>query len=188
MHDRAYPVVAPTGLGLLLWLGLPLLFAALLIGGMTLHSAHRGASGVHIGLLMLIAVVCGASWARRQVLLRGDRLEVRAGFLRRRVAVAAMRLEGARVIDLGERIEFKPGRKLFGFGYPGFHAGYFRTRGGHKAFCLLTAERALAIPLHDGRWLLLSVEQPRRLLEDLHATAALQVPVAAVAGRVQHRH
>ncbi|WP_246432223.1 hypothetical protein [Xanthomonas theicola] len=46
-------------------------------------------------------------------------------------------------------------------------------RNGARAFCLLTdASRVLALPLRDGRWRLLSPEQPRQLLQDLQRLAA----------------
>lgn len=76
------------------------------------------------------------------------------------------------MVALSEHTGFKPALKLLGFGYPGFHAGHYRTRDGHKAFCLITSDRVLAVPLHDGGWLLLSVEHPRQVLQEWQALAA----------------
>lgn len=125
----------------------------------------------HVGLLASIGVAGTATFARQRVLLHDGLLEVRATFLTRRVPLAALRLEAARVLALSEHTGFKPALKLLGFGYPGFHAGDYRTRDGHKAFCLITGDRVLAVPLDDGGWLLLSVEHPRQVLQEWQTRA-----------------
>ncbi|MXV12739.1 hypothetical protein DYQ93_17110 [Xanthomonas sp. LMG 8992] len=155
-----------------MWLWLPLLAVAAVIGGVALHAARPGALWWHFGLLALIGVAGTATFARQRVLLHDGLVEVRATFLTKRVPLAALRLEAARVVALSEHTGFRPALKVFGFGYPGFHAGHYRTRDGHKAFCLITSDRVLAVPLHDGGWLLLSVEQPRQVLQEWQTRAA----------------
>lgn len=168
---RQYPVSPAHRLGLALWLWLPLLLVAVVIGAFALHSARPGARWWHVGLLASIGVAGTATFARQRVLLHDGLLEVRATFLTRRVPLAALRLEAARVLALSEHTGFKPALKLLGFGYPGFHAGDYRTRDGHKAFCLITGDRVLAVPLDDGGWLLLSVEHPRQVLQEWQTRA-----------------
>ncbi|MET0551107.1 MAG: hypothetical protein ABW002_17765 [Xanthomonas sp.] len=168
---RRYPLAPAHRLGLALWLWLPLLLVAAVVGTFALHAARPGALWWHFGLLALIGVAATATFARQRVLLRDGLLEVRATFLTRRVPLAALRLADARVIALSEHTGFKPALKLLGVGYPGFHAGYYRTRDGHKAFCLITGDRVLAVPLHDGGWLLLSVEHPRQVLQEWQTCA-----------------
>ncbi|MCW0372126.1 hypothetical protein [Xanthomonas sacchari] len=169
---QRYPVAPAHRLGLALWLWLPLLLVAAVIGAFALHAARPGALWWHFGLLALIGVVGTATFARQQVLLHDGLVEIRATFLTRRVPLAALRMDAARVVALSEHTGFRPALKLLGFGYPGFHAGYYRTRDGHKAFCLITDDRVLAVPLHDGGWLLLSVEHPRQVLQDWQTRAA----------------
>ncbi|MCW0461665.1 hypothetical protein NB717_002733 [Xanthomonas sacchari] len=159
-------------LGLALWLWLPLLLVAAVIGGFALHAARPGALWWHFGLLALIGVAGTATFARQRVLLHEGLVDVRATFLTKRVPLAALRLGDARVIALSEHTGFKPALKLLGFGYPGFHAGHYRTRDGHKAFCLITSDRVLAVPLRAGGWLLLSVEHPRQVLQEWQTLAA----------------
>jgi hypothetical protein len=133
---------------------------------------------VHAGVLITIAIACTLAYARRHIDLQNGELKIRSTLFTKRVPVLAMRLDAARVVDLAEHTELKPGLKKLGFGYPGFHSGYYRTRGGQRAFCLLTDHsRVLAIPLRSGEWLLLSPEQPRQLLQELQRLA--EVPVAA---------
>lgn len=112
---------------------------------------------------------------RRAVELRAGILDVRAALYRKRVPVADLDLERARVVNLDERTELRPWLKSNGMSMPGFQAGHFRLRGDFgKAFCLLTQrERVLSLPLRDGKaQLLLSLEQPQALLGALRATGA----------------
>ena len=98
-----------------------------------------------------------------------------AALYRKRVPVADLDLERARVVNLDERTELRPWLKSNGMSMPGFQAGHFRLRGDFgKAFCLLTQrERVLSLPLRDGKaQLLLSLEQPQALLGALRATGA----------------
>ncbi|MFT4249526.1 MAG: PH domain-containing protein [Pseudomonas sp.] len=174
--SRCYPTVpAPPPWALILWLWVPLLAVAALklyLGASRLHAGDTR-PWLHAGLLVAIAVACTFAHARRRIDLRDGRLEIRSTLFTRRVPVPAMRLDAARIVDLAEHTELKPGLRKRGFGYPGFSSGIYRTRGGQLAFCLLTrSERVLAIPLRDGSWLLLSPERPRELLQDLRAYRA----------------
>jgi hypothetical protein len=114
---------------------------------------------------------------RRRVAIAGDTLVVAATFLTRRVAIDALALGDARIVDLRERTEMKPTWRTFGFALPGFQAGHYRLRDRRKAFCLLTdRSRVLVLPEHappgrDGRLLLLSPERPQVLLDALRAVA-----------------
>lgn len=174
---KRYPLAPVRPWGVVLWLWLPLLAAAGSVAGAHLDALRSGqlAPWLQISLLLVIALACALLHARRSIALQDRELVLHATLLTRRVPITAMRLDAARVVDLAEHTEFKPGRKKFAFGYPGFYAGYYQTRHGQPAFYLLTddSHRVLALPLRDGRWLVLSPEQPRNLLEDLQRLAAV---------------
>lgn len=196
-QSRRYALAPPNRWALVLWLWLPILATAAVLGWLAWAPAHgappHAAADVAapvawlltaqtrlgsahalgaIATLLIGGALTTALHARRGIALHGDTLVVRAALFTRRVPRAAMRLESARVLDLAERTEFKPGMKKFGFGYPGFHAGYYRSRDAGPAFYLLTdTRRVLALPLHDNSWLILSPAQPQRLLEDLRRLA-----------------
>ncbi|WP_369976355.1 PH domain-containing protein [Xanthomonas bundabergensis] len=182
MHrtSRATPAargyrVAPPGRLPLLGLWLPLLLAAGLVAAVGLSSPDRG-HRLHWATLVLLpatGTVLSLLYLRRGIRLDGPTLLVRSSLFTSRTDLAAMDLAHARVVDLAEHGEFAPTRKTIGYGLPGFKSGHFRMRNGARAFCLLTdASRVLALPLRDGRWLLLSPEQPRQLLQDLQRLAA----------------
>ncbi len=165
--------IAPASPWLLLWVWLPLLLA----GGMTLFAAltqRYVPPGIWLVLahLPVLGIILHWAFNRRRISVQGKQLEVLSTFYRKRVNIADIRLEQARVVDLAEHHEYRPSYKTNGFGMPGFQSGHFRMRGGGKAFCLLTDHsRVLVLPLHDGSLLLASPEQPRVLLNDLKRLA-----------------
>ena len=107
---------------------------------------------------------------RRRVELAGDQLTVRAAIYTRRVAVSALDLAQARVLDLRERPELRPMLKTNGFSLPGFHAGHFRLRSRDAAFVLYTeAARVLLLPVIGDKPLLLGLARPQALLQALQA-------------------
>ena len=148
---------------------LPLLAAGVL------NALTSPRNGLTLGIsLFVLATGIALHWAfhRRRISVQGKQLEVVSTFYRKRVNVADIRLEQARVVDLAEHHEYRPGFKTNGFGMPGFQSGHFHMRGGGKGFCLLTDHsRVLVLPLRDGSLLLISPEQPRVLLDDLKRLA-----------------
>lgn len=128
------------------------------------------------GAGLALLVITGAAVAsviglkRKRVRLEGDQLHVVAGLFSQTVAIGAIDLERARIVDLAERTELRPAIKTLGMSLPGYHAGNFRLRAKlGKAFCLVTdTRRVLWLPLRDGKQqLLLSLERPQALLDAL---------------------
>lgn len=175
---KNYPVAPPTGVPMvILWaillaaIGLPL---ALMLGnkGVTYLASARAWLGP--ALVSLTGVIVSLAYLRRRITLDGGGLVIRSTFYTRTVAVSAMRLERARIVDLAEHGELKPAIKTNGYSLPGFRSGHFRMRDGGKAFCLITdSSRVLALPLRDGSLVLLSPEQPRQLLQQLEQLAGI---------------
>jgi hypothetical protein len=127
---------------------------------------------------MLVVPALMLAMARRAVLLDGDMLVVRAGLHTRRVPVASLAPEHARVVDLDERTGLRPLLKTWGMAMPGFQAGWFRQREGlRKVFCLLTdRRRVLWMPVPDDGDLMLSLERPQSLLDALAAHPGVARP------------
>ena len=173
--SQAFAVSPPSPLA---WMMLVLLGGALPLGifcalWLTRQPMH-GISPVFV-IIPLVLLFLLLAMRRRSAELRDGVLDVRAAMYRKRVAVAELELERARIVDLGERTELRPWLKSNGMSMPGFHAGHFRLRGDFgKAFCLLTQrERVLWLPLRGGKeQLLLSLERPQALLDALVAHAA----------------
>lgn len=117
-----------------------------------------------IGLLLLMR--------RRAVEWRDGTLCIRAALYTKRIATAELDLQRARVVNLDERTELRPGWKTNGYATFGFTAGHFRMRKGlGNAFCLLTQrQRVLWLPSRDGKQhILLSLERPQALLDALRS-------------------
>jgi hypothetical protein len=111
-------------------------------------------------------------WAvqRRRIVLAEGVLDITATLYRRKVPVAAFDLDKARVINLDEHGEWRPFLKTNGLGMPGLRAGWFRSRGFVKLFCLLTTrDRVLVLPESSGGATLLSAANPSELLDALRS-------------------
>lgn len=119
-------------------------------------------------IVLLIALLL--LMRRRAVEWQDGVLGIRATLYTKRVAASELDLERARVVNLEERTELRPGLKSNGYSTIGFSAGHFRMRNGlGNAFCLLTQrQRVLWLPQRDGKHhLLLSLERPQALLDAL---------------------
>lgn len=123
--------------------------------------------------LLFVPVVLAMQ--RRRIAVRDGVLDVAATLFTRRVAIDALDLDAARVVDLAEHTALRPTLGLMRFSLPGLRAGHFLLRDRSRAFCLLTAfDRVLALPVRDGTWLLLSPERPQDLLRALREVAAVR--------------
>lgn len=120
--------------------------------------------------LVVLAVFAWCVWAlqRRFASLDADQLVVGAGMFTRRVPVAGIDPSQARIVDLAEHTELRPGLRAWGMALPGFKAGWYIGRDRARRFCMLTdTQRVLHLPVSDGKPLLLSLEQPQQLLDAL---------------------
>lgn len=125
----------------------------------------------------------------RHVSIDDDKLVVAAALLfERKVAVSALALDKARVLDLDEHTEFKSMLQLGGIALPGYRAGHYLLRNRSRAFCLLTARnKVLLLPQLDGKVILLSPENPQALLSRLRELAGQTAPSQALAQGTAHR-
>lgn len=120
-----------------------------------------------LAMPVVAAVVASSMHSRRVELLPG-RLRVRRWPIPRSFALDSLDLDRARLADLRQESELHPVMKLIGSRLPGFRAGWFRLRNGHRAYVLSSSgSRALYLPRKDGSALLLGVERPEALLQAL---------------------
>ncbi len=194
-HD-AFPAqrfeIEPPGSGAnaMLWLlclALPLAVAGAVLGSVLAQAdpAHPNLIGgsraitiaFTIALVMAIALPL-AVWLHRtmrQSAVELDRtlLTLRAGWYRQRIAVSDLELSRSRVLSLDEFPEYRPWLKSNAISLPGYHAGHFRLRNlRRKAFCILTSrQKVLMLQERSGRTILLSLRQPRALLDALKQAA-----------------
>lgn len=105
---------------------------------------------------------------RHRVVVDDDGIEVATTFYRRRLGWGALKLDEARLVDLGEHTEYKPSFKSNGTAIPGFRSGWFRLRNRQKALVAMAGgPRVLWLPTTAGYGLLLQPRQPRALLDHL---------------------
>lgn len=155
-------------LAILLTIVLPLVIVAAVQLSPQQRPLPSGATMVAPFIALLLTTATLLMLKRRRITLEHGVLVVAATFYTRRTPVASFDLAHARIANLDERTEFRPGLKANGYGLPGFQAGHFRLRNRAKAFCLLTSQtRVLILPQQDGAFLLLSPEHPQALLDAL---------------------
>ena len=121
-------------------------------------------------LSLLPAAILVPAMRRRALTFDGHELVIKTTLHTRRRTLDQLDLDGARIVDLGQHKELRPMLRTFGAGVVGFRSGHYRLRNWQRAFVMLTRrDRVLALPEHEGTLLLLSVERPQQLLDDLRA-------------------
>ncbi|MCC2672207.1 MAG: hypothetical protein K0Q72_4679 [Armatimonadetes bacterium] len=147
--DEVFPVVPASGATLWFTAGFALLMLAT------------------AGLMAYLAALCRN--VRYEVGPAGLRI---VGMYGRMIPIASLLLEEARQVDLGEERSLQPVLRTNGAAVPGFLAGWVRLGSGAKALVFLTDfRRVVYVPTRDRYALLLSVEEPDRLLTALREAA-----------------
>ena len=130
-----------------------------------------------LGLLAALMLVLTLLFAYLAHSARNARFEVTPTGLRlvgdlwgRTVAWEAIDVAGARHLDLRAAREYRPRRRTFGTGLPGYSSGWFRLRNGEKALAYLTdRSRVVYLPTREGYSMLLSVREPQAFLDAVKA-------------------
>ncbi len=90
----------------------------------------------------------------------------------RTIPIEVLRLDEARIVDLRAEPQLTPRSRTMGTGLPGFAAGWFRLRSSEKALVYLTDRtRVVYLPTNDTYSILLSSDEPERLLDALRGEA-----------------
>jgi len=98
----------------------------------------------------------------------GGELRIRGDVFGRRIPLSSLKLDKAAVLDLTASPEYSPKWKLMGTSLPGYHAGTFFLRNGQSALVFLSdRSRVLSVPMTNGKLLLLSCEDPKKVLSAL---------------------
>ena len=127
---------------------------------------------VSVILVVLFAVLIALfGWivysARNTVVeVQPDGLRVSGTLYGRRIPLEKLLVDQARELDLERDADYRLKWRTNGIGMPGYKAGWFRLRNGEKALAFITdAHRVLYVPTTDGYSILLSLAEPRRVLE-----------------------
>jgi hypothetical protein len=124
-----------------------------------------------MGLLVLFGYI---AWSSRNVRFEVSPagLRIRGDLFGRMIPARSLRVDDASVLDLNCAREYRPKRRTFGTGLPGYGAGWFKLRNGEKALLFVTdRSRIVRIPTRDGYSVMLSVAEPDKLLAALRQVA-----------------
>jgi len=97
-------------------------------------------------------------------------LRIRGDLWGRKIPLEAIRVDEAEIVDLSRRTELVPRWRTLGTGLPGYASGWFRLNNGERALAVLTTRQEVVyLPTRLGYSLLLSVEEPRALIDRIRA-------------------
>jgi hypothetical protein len=117
----------------------------------------------------IVLVLLGARRPKFEISPEG--LRVRGSLYGRFIPASQLRLDAARVVDLGGTPELRPKWRTNGVGLPGYSAGWFRLFNREKALVFLTQrDRVLYVPTTAGYSILISPDDPDAFLRELRAT------------------
>ena len=172
---REVAIVAPDAR--LVWM-LPALSILVVLVGIAILATREPHAWIALPVAIVACVALALLLRRRRVSFDAGVLTVAAGINTRHVALGDLDLAAARVVDLREHGELRPLVKIFGTRLPGLTMGHFRLRDRSPAFVLLTdRSRVLVLPARSDakkgpKRLLLSLQQPQGLLDELHKAGA----------------
>ncbi len=137
------------------------------------HAAEAANTLLTSVTFILVLLTC-LLWLmrRRTVTLENGVLQIRAAMYSKRAAVTEIDLQRARVVNLDERTDLRPGFKTNGYATFGYSAGHYWMRNNlGSGFCLLTQrQRVLWLPLRSGKQhILISLEHPQALLDAMQS-------------------
>ena len=145
-----FPLTAPGTAAL--WVMLPI--AALLLAG----------------LALIVALAAGSR--RGAVEVSAEGLRLRVPMYGRTIPWTSLELGAARVVDLTAERDHGLKWRTNGIGLPRYNVGWFKLRNGDRALAAVTdPQRVLMVPTREGFTLLVSVDDPQRLVESLRRHA-----------------
>lgn len=125
-----------------------------------------------LSMLLFFGYVTWSSRATRFEITQAG-LSIRGTLYGRSVPWTGLRLEEARIADLGRDADLRLRSRTNGIGLPGYRAGWFGMRSGGRALLFVTdPSRVVVLPTNEGYTLLLSVQQPDAFVRALRARSA----------------
>jgi hypothetical protein len=119
-------------------------------------------------LLWWVALSAG----RMSAEVEGSVLDVHVPIYSRRIPLADLDLARADIVNLDASSPLRPKWRTNGIGLPGYRVGWFRLKDGSKALLAITRRNnVLYLPTRDGYVVLMSVDNPSRLLARLRSAA-----------------
>lgn len=120
----------------------------------------------------VVMVITALGSVSSRVELSDAGLRLRGDFYGRFIPAEELRGSEARIVNLAAERDLSPVARTMGTGLPGYRAGWFRLRNGEKALLYVTdGSRVVYIPTNRGYSLLLSSQNPERLVDRLQEIA-----------------
>jgi hypothetical protein len=145
-----------------------------LVAAAALLLSRDPATGGAIGIVALVLVVSLAVYAliatlaaRGSIRATREGLELRSAFYRVRLRRDEIDAAGIRAVDGAKGSPYALAWRTNGVAFPGFQAGWFRTRSRERAFVVRSGTRCVAIPTTKGFVVLLGADDAGRAAQAL---------------------
>ncbi len=177
MNAQRFEIVPPGKLARVLPIVMAVVSPLLVLSAVALsaQAKHQSLPTAEVVGIVLLFPMIGAvlAWSMHRRVIEVDAGKLVIGLLPwRRIPIAVLDLDGARIVDLGEQRDLQPVVKIAGSGLPGYKSGLFLLRNKARAQVLLTDwKRVLVLPRRDGGMVLLSPQRPDALLAALQQAA-----------------
>ncbi|MGD8413093.1 MAG: PH domain-containing protein [Candidatus Latescibacterota bacterium] len=130
--------------------------------------------GVSALLLAMVGLFAWLAWSSRhtQFEVSGEGLRISNTMYGRTIPLAALSVDGARVLNLDRDLQYRAKWRSNGAGLPGYQAGWFKLRNSEKSLLFVTDKsRVVYVPTRKGYSVLLSVNKPEQFVDALRAAA-----------------
>jgi hypothetical protein len=139
-------------------------------------------TGTHAALYAFAVVVLAVAvlfwWialsaGRMSAEVDGNGLRIHVPIYSRQIPLTDLDLAHAGIVNLDATSPLRPKWRTNGIGLPGYRVGWFKLHDGSKALLAITRRsRVLYVPTRDGYAVLMSVDNPSRLLARLRSAAS----------------
>ncbi|WKB56173.1 hypothetical protein [Eleftheria terrae] len=160
------------------WLMALVLVLPLVLTCAALYSVHEDTRRVPVllgstGIVVLVAGVLAAAVRRQRASFDGRALRIQSSFYNVTLRIADL-ASGIEVLDAGVPAARRLALRTNGVAFPGYRSGWFRSREGQKLFAAVIDQPNLYIPTKQSFGLVLSVENPALVKDELSKALAVE--------------
>ncbi|HEY4307379.1 MAG TPA: PH domain-containing protein [Gemmatimonadaceae bacterium] len=137
-------------------------------------------------LVLVVVVICAITYSmissshRSSFEVSSAGLRLRGDFYGRMIPAAHLKTTDVARIDM-DASPYHPTFRTNGIAIPGYRAGWFRLRNGHKALLYVTDPKSVVVvPTTEGFDVLLSVINPDRFVERMRALGDAPTTTASI--------
>ena len=128
-----------------------------------------GVFAVLMLVMLCLSLVIAYSSQQVKFEINEQQLSITGDLYGRTIPLTSLVIDKAKVIKLEKSSPYQPRWRTNGIGLPGYQSGWFKLKNGEKALLFVTEyNQVVYLPTVEGYSLLISVKQPRELLNTIN--------------------